>query len=204
MPSSDSAVFAIYDKADAAGTAIDLLLSRGFSASKISVVLPGNEVTRAFVHGTSKAAEGDTDDSVRRFPLLEGPNEFEVSDLGLLIAAGPMMTTLTGLVAGGSHRGLAGVFIGIGIPEYEARLYEAAVKDGGCLLSVHCGGSEQMSRARNSLEHTGAEVIASTIEATSDDAAGEEFGSISAQEIRQQTEKAIASPSHLRFKPNPA
>jgi hypothetical protein len=204
MSSSDSAVFGIYGKADAAGTAIDLLLSKGFSVSEISVVLPGNEVTRAFVHRTTKAAEGGTDDIVRGFPHLESPGEFEVSDLGLLIAAGPMMTTLTGLVAGGSHGGLTGVFIGIGIPEYEARLYEAAVKDGGCLLSVHCGESNRMSHAKNALEDTGAEGIASTIEAISDDAASEDFGSISAQETREQTERAIASPSTLKFKPDPA
>jgi len=204
MSSSYSAVFGIYAKADEAGTAVDVLLSRGFSASEISVVLSGNETTRAFVLSTTKATEREPDGLVRGFPRLENPGEFEVPEVGLLIAAGPLMTTLTGVVAGGSQGGLAGAFIGIGIPEYEARLYEGAVKDGGTLLSVHYGESNRMSSAKNALENTGAEGIASTIEAISDEAASEEFGSISAQEIREQTERAITGPSTLKFKPDTA
>ncbi len=195
MSSSDSAVFGIYGKADEAGTAVDFLLSMGFSASEISVVLPGNGVTRAFVLSTTNAAEGQPDGIVRGFPRLENPGEFEVPDVGLLIAAGPMMTMLTGVVARGSQGGLAGAFIGIGIPEYEAKLYEGAVKEGGTLLSVRCGESNRMSSAKNALEHTGAECIASTIEAISDEAASEEFGSISAQEIQEQTERASRAPA---------
>ena len=203
MSSSGSAVFGIYGKADAAGIAVDLLLSRGFSALEISVVLSGNEVTRAFVLGTAKAGEGEPDGMVRGFPRLENPVEFEVPELGILIASGPMMTTLTGVVALGSQGGLAGAFIGIGIPEYEAKLYEGAVKDGGTLLSVRCGESNQMSSAKNALENTGAQGIASTIETISEEAAREEF-SISAQEIRDQAERAISGPSTLKFKPDPA
>jgi len=49
----------------------------------------------------------------------------------------------------------------MGIPEYEAKRYEGAVRDGGTLLSVHCDTSEQVSLAKQGLRDTGAHDIAS-------------------------------------------
>jgi hypothetical protein len=63
--------------------------------------------------------------------------------------------------------GLVGALVGLGIPEYEAKRYEGRVKGGGTLLSVHCDTSEQISRAKDLLEGTGAEDIASTVESSS-------------------------------------
>jgi len=56
----------------------------------------------------------------------------------------------------------------MGIPEYEAKRYEGAVKGGGTLLSVHCDTSEQIDTAKASLKETGASDISSTGEATAD------------------------------------
>ena len=50
----------------------------------------------------------------------------------------------------------------MGIPEYEAKRYEARVKNGGVLLSVHCDTSEEITRAKDVLKRTGADDIAST------------------------------------------
>ena len=47
------------------------------------------------------------------------------------------------------------------MPEYEAKRYEGRVRDGGVLLSVHCNGSHDISRAKELLKVTGAEDIAS-------------------------------------------
>jgi len=49
----------------------------------------------------------------------------------------------------------------MGIPEYEAKRYEGRVKDGGILLSVHCDDSDWTSRAKDILERSGAEDVAS-------------------------------------------
>jgi uncharacterized membrane protein len=49
-----------------------------------------------------------------------------------------MMAALAGLGVGGAVGGLVGALVGMGIPEYEAKRYEGAVKEGGTLLSVHC------------------------------------------------------------------
>jgi hypothetical protein len=69
----------------------------------------------------------------------------------------------------------------MGIPEYEAKRYEGAVKGGGILLSVHCGTSEQVDLAKVALRETGARDISSSTEANSNDTSGGRatFGNIS-------------------------
>jgi hypothetical protein len=204
MARSDSVVFGIYGKCDVVETAIDLLLSKGFSASEISIAFPGNETTRVLV--TSRAAREESDSSrlVEGFVRLEGLGELALPDLGTFIAAGPIMTLFSGVAAGTLHPSLTAAFIGIGVPEYEAKLYENALKEGAALLSVHCKESDQMARAKNTLERSGAEGIASTIEAVPDDAPAEDSGNVSIPELREQTTEVIATPGKLKFKPDPA
>ena len=43
------------------------------------------------------------------------------------------MAALAGLGVGGAEGGMVGALVGLGIPEYEAKRYEGAVKDGGTL-----------------------------------------------------------------------
>ena len=69
---------------------------------------------------------------------------------------------------GGAVGGIAGALIGLGIPEYEAKRYEGRIKNGGILLSVHCDDSEWVKRAKEILDHTGAEDVSSTGEAGAD------------------------------------
>jgi hypothetical protein len=56
----------------------------------------------------------------------------------------------------------------MGIPEYEAKRYEGRIKEGGVLLSVHCDTSDEITRAKDLLKHTGAQDISSTGEASAD------------------------------------
>ena len=72
------------------------------------------------------------------------------------------MGALAGLGVGGTVGGLVGALVGMGIPEYEAKRYEGAVKDGGTLLSVHCETSDEVSRAKDALKATGAKDISSS------------------------------------------
>jgi hypothetical protein len=77
----------------------------------------------------------------------------------------------------------------MGIPEYEAKRYEGAVKDGGTLLSVHCDTSEQINVAKTALKETGARDIGSTGEAAGSDKSGARgtFGNISDSEQLSST-----------------
>jgi tetrahydromethanopterin S-methyltransferase subunit C len=169
MSSKNTAVFGIYATAGTAESAVDHLLVRGFSNSAISVLLPDNDSTRAFAHEKStKAPEGTTTGVATggvvggTLGLLAGIGALAIPGVGPLIAAGPIMAALAGLGVGGAIGGLLGALVGMGIPEYEAKRYEGAVKDGGTLLSVHCDTSEQIDLAKTALRETGAKDISSS------------------------------------------
>jgi hypothetical protein len=188
MASKNTAVFGIYTTPGAAEAAVDHLIARGFTNAAISVLLPDDESTRAFAHEkNTKAPEGTTTGVATggviggTLGLLAGIGALAIPGVGPLIAAGPIMASLAGLGVGGAVGGLVGALVGMGIPEYEAKRYEGAVKEGGTLLSVHCDTSEQVDTAKASLKETGAKDIASTSEAGSDDTTGGRatFGNIS-------------------------
>jgi hypothetical protein len=67
-----------------------------------------------------------------------------------------------GTATGGALGGVVGALVGMGIPEYEAKRYEGAVKNGGTLLSVHCDSSDAVTRAKQALKETGAKDIAAS------------------------------------------
>ena len=55
--------------------------------------------------------------------------------------------------------------LGMGIPEHEARRYEAFLRAGGALLSVHCSDAEWARRARSIMDGFGATDVDKTREA---------------------------------------
>ena len=61
--------------------------------------------------------------------------------------------------------GLVGALVGLGIPEYEAKLYDGKVRGGNVLVSVHAEDGAQQKRAKEILEKAGAEDISSSTEA---------------------------------------
>jgi hypothetical protein len=64
--------------------------------------------------------------------------------------------------------GVVGALIGMGMPEYEAKRYEGQIRRGAILMSVHCDNSDWVRRAKDILEQSGAEDIASAGEARAD------------------------------------
>lgn len=174
MSSKNTAVYGIYATPATAEAAVDHLLARGFTNSSISVLLPDDESTRAFAHEKStKAPEGTATGATTggvlggTLGLLAGIGALAIPGVGPLIAAGPIMATLAGVGVGGAVGGLVGALVGMGIPEYEAKRYEGAVKGGGTLISVHCDTSDQIDVAKQALKETGAKDISSTGEASS-------------------------------------
>ncbi len=179
MSNKNVAVFGIYATPGTAEAAVDHLLANGFTNSAISVLLPDDESTRAFAHEKSTKAPEGTATGVTTggviggtLGLLAGIGVLAIPGVGPLIAAGPIVATLAGLGAGGAVGGIVGALVGMGIPEYEAKRYEGAVKGGGTLLSVHCDTSEQIDAAKMSLKDTGARDISSSGEAASKDTTG--------------------------------
>ncbi|HXE06972.1 MAG TPA: hypothetical protein VN612_03670 [Acidobacteriaceae bacterium] len=174
MERKNTAVFGIYATAGTAESAVDHLISLGFANQSISVLLPDDETTRAFAHEkNTKAPEGTTTGGVAggviggTLGLLAGIGMLAIPGVGPLIAAGPIVATLAGVGAGGVAGGIVGALVGMGIPEYEAKRYEGAVRNGGTLLSVHCDTSEQVSLAKQGLRDTGARDVSATGEESS-------------------------------------
>lgn len=198
MANKNVAVFGIYKTAQSAESAVDHLISAGFSNSSISVLLPDDESTRAFAHEkNTKAPEGTTTGAATggvvggTLGLLAGIGALAIPGVGPLIAAGPIMAALAGVGVGGAVGGVVGALVGLGIPEYEAKRYEGAVKNGGTLLSVHCDTSEQIDSAKGLLKETGAQDIASASESGSNDKSGgrHTFGNLDAND-QNETETA--------------
>ena len=175
MTGKKTAVFGIYDSRIQAEGSVDRLMAAGFSNDDISVLLPDTQNSKDFAHEkNTKAPEGTTAGVAAggaiggTLGLLAGIGALAIPGLGPFIAAGPIMAGLAGLGVGGAVGGLIGALVGMGIPEYEAKRYEGRIKEGGVLLSVHCDTSEEITRAKDLLRHTGAQDIASSAEATAD------------------------------------
>ena len=174
MANKNTAVFGIYATPATAENGVDHLLTLGFVNSAISVLMPDDDTTRAFAHQkNTKAPEGTTAGVATggviggTLGLLAGIGMLAIPGIGPLVAAGPIVAALAGLGAGGAVGGIVGALVGMGIPEYEAKRYEGAVKDGGTLLSVHCDTSDQIGVAKQALRDTGARDISASGEESS-------------------------------------
>jgi hypothetical protein len=99
---------------------------------------------------------------------LTGIGALAIPGLGPIIAAGPIVAALAGVGAGGALGGIIGTLVGLGIPEYEARRYEGRIREGGILASVHCDNTDWVKRAKEIMEQTGAQEVASAGEKSGD------------------------------------
>jgi hypothetical protein len=165
----DVAVYAIYSSRQHAEEAVESMRSAGFRAEDISVMFPDNLGNKDFGHERhSKAPEGATLGATAvgvvggALGWLVGAGMLAIPGIGPFIAAGPILSALAGLGAGTVVGGLGGAFVGLGIPEYEAKRYEGRIRSGGVLLSVHCPDEHWVNRAKEMLRHTGGEDIASS------------------------------------------
>ncbi|HET6553509.1 MAG TPA: hypothetical protein VFG49_08230 [Dyella sp.] len=148
------------------------LKQQGFTADAISALLPDKRGSKDFAHEhNTKAPEGATAGGVAGLGVgaavgwLAGIGALAIPGLGPFIAAGPIMAALGGAAVGGAAGGLIGGLVGLGMPEYEAKRYDAKVRAGNILISVHVETSEQRSLAKDIFKNHGAEDIASASEA---------------------------------------
>jgi len=145
---------------------VDNLKSAGFPNNDISVLLPDKTGTREFAHekGT-KAPEGAITGVGTGGVLggvlgwLAGIGALAIPGIGPFIAAGPIMAALSGAAIGATAGGVVGALVGMGIPEYEAKRYEARLREGRILLAVHSENSDETKRVKEIFERAGAEDI---------------------------------------------
>lgn len=152
-----------------AETLVARLEKAGVSTSDISVLMPDKGESRdfAYEHNT-KAPEGATIGGSAGgvaggvLGLLAGIGALAIPGVGPFIAAGPIMAALSGAAVGATIGGIAGALIGLGMPEYEAKQYEAKVKDGNILVSVHTYDGDEAKRIEEIMEDAGAEDVSIT------------------------------------------
>src|SRR6266403_4109438 len=175
MAGKNTAVFGIYRDQAGVENGVDALKAAGYRNTDISVLFPENQGTKDFAHekGT-KAPEGAATGAGTGAVIggglgwLAGIGALAIPGVGPFIAAGPIVAALAGVGVGGAVGGITGGLVGLGIPEFEAKRYEGRVMKGGILLSVHCDDSKWAKLAKQILEQTGGQDIASSGEAEAD------------------------------------
>ena len=68
--------------------------------------------------------------------LLAGLGALAIPGVGPIIAAGPLVATITGAGVGAAGGGIIGALAGLGIPEEDAHVYAEGVRRGGALVTV--------------------------------------------------------------------
>ena len=164
--SKNKVVIGIVDTEIEAENLVQRLTANGLASSDISAILPDKRGTRDFAHEhNTKAPEGAATGGVAGLGVgaavgwLAGIGALAIPGLGPFIAAGPIMAALGGAAVGGTAGGIVGALVGMGIPEFEAKRYDAKVREGNILIPVHTEDSKQRDLAKEVLERGGAKDI---------------------------------------------
>jgi hypothetical protein len=158
-------VFAVFDERDRAEDAINELREAGFGRDDISLIARSEREARELAGSTgaeTKAAgAGVVLGGIAGGAVgwLVGIGALAIPGLGPVVALGALGTTLAGAAAGAAAGGLIGALVGLGVPEEQARTYEAAIKKGAILVSVSADNDSEIRRAREILQRNGASEI---------------------------------------------
>lgn len=178
----DRSIYCLVRSSKQATSLVDHLREAGFVNEEISILYPNQKGNAKDFNGQtqskfktekhSKAPEGGVAGATAggilggSLGLLAGIGALAIPGVGPFIAAGPIMGALSGSAVGGSLGLLLGALIGSGVPEYEAKKYESALREGKILISVRTHDDEEMSRATEIMKKNGGEDISSTREKT--------------------------------------
>jgi hypothetical protein len=156
----DKAIIAIVPTRGQADGITAELQTAGFAKESISVLLPDQRNPREFAHEQhTKAPEGAIAGvgvgGVAGGVLSLLACAVALPGFGALIAAGPIVAALSGIAVGGAVGGLTGALVGMGIPEYEAKMYEGKLRTGNIVIAVHTNDANEQKRAREIFKMTG-------------------------------------------------
>ncbi|SFC87043.1 Heat induced stress protein YflT [Bacillus sp. OV322] len=139
----DKRVVGVYDNGEDAIRAVEDLKRQGYDRDDISVIAKDrddvdmvNESTGTNTEEGMAAGAATGGILGGAAGLLAGVGALAIPGIGPILAAGPIVATLTGAAVGAGTGGLAGALIGMGIPEDEADRYETDVKSGKLLVLV--------------------------------------------------------------------
>jgi hypothetical protein len=172
----DTAVFGIYPHRLSCEHAFSAFKNGGFQDSEISVFFRKNpnpdsrgkekmnsDLERAANPAASGVVIGGT------LGWLAGTSTVDVPGLEKLFIAGPTASTLAEIADGETLDGVALALSALGVPENEARKYEARIENGEILMAAHCATPTSASRARRLFVSTGAEDVCSLGDSSADE-----------------------------------
>jgi len=142
------------------------LKDRGFDPKKVSALFAEKGRAKSIVlEQSSKAPEGAAAGGGTGGVIggilgwLVGVGTLAIPGLGPFVAAGPILSALSGAAMGAAVGGLIGSLAGLGISEVEAKEYEAKLKEGHVLVSVHADTTEEAQTVRKVFEACHAERV---------------------------------------------
>lgn len=148
------------------------LKQAGFTNNDISALLPDRRGTKDFAHEhNTKAPEGATAGGIAGMGVgaalgwLAGVGALAIPGVGPFIAAGPIMAALSGAAVGTATGGVVGSLVGLGMPEFEAKRYDAKIREGNILISVHTESGKQKDVAKEVFKRNNADDISTGSEA---------------------------------------
>lgn len=166
------AIFCIANCESQAEQIVCQLKDAGFADNDISALFPDKTGTKDFAHEQhTKAPEGAVTGASALGMVggawggWAGSGALAIPGVGLFIAAGPVMTALSGAAVGATVGGIAGALVGMGIPEYVAQRYHGKIQAGNILISVHSECPKKAATAKKIFADVGADDIAITTEA---------------------------------------
>ncbi|MCL4506876.1 MAG: DUF1269 domain-containing protein [Chloroflexi bacterium] len=161
---SDQSVISVYDTMSKAEQAISSLNRGGFPIKQITITAQNLESEKE-VHGfvtagdVAKTGAGTGAWVGGLFGLLAGAAFIWAPGFGPLIVAGSLAAVLMGgaegVAVGAAGGGLLGALVGWGVSKQHIIKYEEHLKGGKYLVIAH-GSAEEVARAKNILQGTGA------------------------------------------------
>src|ERR1700709_2270486 len=124
------------------------LRAAGFDTADVSILMRPDDAMPEVGGGERKADQGTAVGASIGAVLggIAGLAALSIPGIGPLLAAGPIAAAL-GALTGTALGGLVGSFTGLGIPEEQAKGYEAAVRAGDIVIVVRVADSAAEARA---------------------------------------------------------
>ena len=161
---AERTVVGVFENQESAERAVGELRERGWDRN-ISIVArdEGQQGGRGRQDRTTMGGDQDLSEGVAAGGALGGlaglaasAGLMTIPGVGPVLAAGPIATTLTGVVTGG----LAGGLVDYGIPQEEGQRYEEEVRQGRILTLINTDENRR-SDAERILRHNGAATVRS-------------------------------------------
>ncbi|HUS16822.1 MAG TPA: YMGG-like glycine zipper-containing protein, partial [Chloroflexia bacterium] len=155
-------VAAVFPTQDAAADALEQLRAAGVTPEQVSLVVADQpDAAGAVPDPSDEAASGAATGGIVGGVVgglagwLLGVGALAIPGIGPVLSAGILGSLLAGAAVGAAAGGLLGGLAGMGIPEEHARDYEAHVREGRVLLTVHPPDAATAARLRAILDSSG-------------------------------------------------